>query len=126
MHVEMSIPPTLTLRDLRGIVSAWARAVHAEPADLTVIVTELVTNARNAATPGATLGLQLDCRPGELTIRAQDDGPGFELRSFEPPPLDATRGRGLAMVAQLADLAVETRDGQTTVTARTSATTTIC
>jgi hypothetical protein len=48
MRLEMQVPPTVTLADVRGVVAAWAKAVHAEQGDLLIIVTELLANARDA------------------------------------------------------------------------------
>jgi hypothetical protein len=65
-----------------------------------VVVTELVTNVVEHAGTPCRLGLALDRSGFEVTVRDFRPGPAPRPR---PRPLEARRGRGLHLVASLAD-----------------------
>lgn len=109
------------LRVVRRLASAWAEAVAAEPDDLPLIVTELLSNAVNASPPDGSVIVRLERDPDAWSVTVVDEGPGFRTGSLAIPPAEATRGRGLALVNQLVDaIVVERVDGLTVVTAQRS------
>jgi signal transduction histidine kinase len=74
-----------------------------------------VSNARHAT--GAPVGVELDCRPGEVQVKVSDDGPEFEPRSAAMPSSGAERRWGLPIVARLAEVVIDLRGDRTEVTA---------
>jgi anti-sigma regulatory factor (Ser/Thr protein kinase) len=102
------------VRSLRGRPQAAAQARHTVAAldvpratreALTLIVTELVTNAiRHAgAAPGTAVDLNIATGPGPVRVTVRDRGRGFDPSSLDhrPDPL-AAGGQGLVIVAALA------------------------
>lgn len=72
--------------------------------ELTIVVSELVTNAWRA---GATsVGVACWHEGGELVMQVDDDGPGLNdpFAGYHLPSLDADNGRGLWIARQLADV----------------------
>lgn len=120
MRVVIEVPGTDgQLRVVRRLASAWAEAVSAEPGDLPLIVTELLSNAVNASPPDGSVIVRLDRDPDAWSVTVVDEGPGFRTGSLAIPGPDAIRGRGLALVNQLVDaVVVERVDGLTVVTAQ--------
>jgi anti-sigma regulatory factor (Ser/Thr protein kinase) len=110
------------LRHVRRLVDGWAEAVEADGDTLSIIATELVSNAISASPAADHVVLWLDHVDDEARVSVMDGGPGFDLDSVGPPPVDAVGGRGLAIVDRLADrLEVCRADGHTVVTASTRA-----
>jgi len=71
--------------------------------DLRLVVTELVTNSLEHVTDDASpIGLLLQVADTVVHVEVRDAGPGFSP-SKPQPSLYATRGRGLAIVDELAD-----------------------
>ena len=73
-------------------------------ADAALAVAELVANAREHGSPPVRVDAWVD---GRLVIEVHDGGGGFEARPVwgaHPPAPSGTRGRGLWIVRQLADL----------------------
>src|SRR5689334_14685901 len=67
--------------------------------DVVLVVSELVTNAVEAGASTLGLSLTLDLRGLELVV--EDDAAGWPVRARASP--DASGGRGLNIVEQLAD-----------------------
>ena len=120
MRVVIEVPRSQArLAVIRRLVRAWAQGVGADPDELPLVATELVTNALNAASDDGSVFLRLEHDAASLCLTAIDDGPGFELLSVDSPPPDALRGRGLPLVRAVMDeLRVERVDGHTMVSAR--------
>lgn len=116
--IELS-PEGGQLRHVRRLVQSWSDAVRAEWDTLTLVTTELVSNALAASPPDVPVEITLQLSPHEVSVSVLDAGSGLKTRSFAPPPASSRRGRGLAIVDQLADqLTIDRRDGRTLVTAR--------
>lgn len=100
----------------RSLVAAWLEVVPMEVArrrDVLVVVSELLTNARHYGLAGT---VRVECRAesGRLgvTVRnAEADARVPPKREWTMPDPLAARGRGLAIVARLAD-AVDVRRGR--------------
>ncbi|GGS96126.1 ATP-binding protein [Streptomyces cinerochromogenes] len=86
---------------VRGTLTEWAAAERSD--DVLLCVSELATNALLHGVPagrGFLLRLELH-RDGALRVEVHDSGPG-EVRAPEASP-DSEHGRGLLLVAALAD-----------------------
>ena len=120
LSIELA-PEAGQLKHIRRLVSDWADAVQADPDSLPLIATELVTNAIAVNPPSEPVVVWLDREGDEAHLSVMDGGTGLERRdTFAPPPPDATRGRGLAIVDGLADrLEIHRADGCTVITACT-------
>lgn len=86
----------------------WVAAAIAELAgsrgslladDVVLVVSELVTNSVRAE--ATTIGLELAVAEDRIELEVTDDAPGWP--SVRQPEWDATQGRGLAIVADVAD-----------------------
>jgi anti-sigma regulatory factor (Ser/Thr protein kinase) len=77
-------------------------AIDEEAAAVTqLIVSELVTNAVKHGAPPISLAVAQDC--DDLTITVHDAGTGLSQAPSGPPSLDAECGRGLMLIAAVAD-----------------------
>jgi anti-sigma regulatory factor (Ser/Thr protein kinase) len=84
-------------RQVQAAIRAWA--VPADPADVALLTSELVTNAvRHAAGPVVTL--VVSCSPGQVRVDVHDTS--SVLPATADVPADAESGRGLHLVASLA------------------------
>ena len=83
------------LRGLQATLAARSRLVE----DLELAATELVTNAVRAGAHRIEVELQIVST--QLELRISDDGPG--VPAAKQPSLDRVDGRGLHIVAALAD-----------------------
>jgi len=97
------------LRDVLGDAAhgAGADAAAAGPRavdDLSVVATELVTNAWQAG--AHTVDVWCWHESGEMGVQVDDDGPGLRdpLAGYRRPPSTTVGGRGLWIVRQLSDL----------------------
>jgi anti-sigma regulatory factor (Ser/Thr protein kinase) len=92
----------------REAVEAWGFAGRAD--DVLVCVSELATNALlHGVPPGRGFLLCLRHAAGVLRVEVHDSGPGWPQAPDDDP--DAESGRGLVLVAALADKwDVEVRD----------------
>ena len=119
LSIELA-PEAGQLQHIRRLVSDWARAVSADQESLSLIATELVTNALAATPPTEQVVVWLDSEGGEAQLSVVDAGQGLRAPAFDPPPPTSVRGRGLAIVDRLADrLEIYRADGCTVVTACT-------
>lgn len=88
---------------VRRIVSAQLRYWHLDPLiDRAALgVTELLTNVHQHARPDKTCTVEMELLLDRLTVSVHDHDPRLpELRDADP---SATSGRGLAMLAAVAD-----------------------
>jgi anti-sigma regulatory factor (Ser/Thr protein kinase) len=119
LSIELA-PEAGQLQHIRRLVSNWAEAVRADQDSLSLIATELVTNAIAAAPDSEPVVMWLDHDGDEAQLSVIDSGTGMDQPRFETPPPTSVRGRGLAIVGGLADrVEVQRADGCTVVTACT-------
>jgi anti-sigma regulatory factor (Ser/Thr protein kinase) len=85
-------------RQVRAALLAWETA--ADPADAALLTSELVTNAVQHAA-GPVIMLVITCSCGQLRVDVHDTSAA--LPEMADVPADAERGRGLQLVAALAD-----------------------
>ncbi|KOX04238.1 hypothetical protein ADL04_09235 [Streptomyces sp. NRRL B-3648] len=102
----------------------WTRATlngHPRSEDAELIVTELGTNAVTHTASGDDAGafrVSLTISDRALTIAVTDCGHTKTTPEVQDPPLNATHGRGLVLVAALADsVTVQGDESGRTVTA---------
>jgi len=94
----------------REALMDWAAVERSD--DVLLCVSELATNALlHGVPPGRGFGLRLALHPdGVLRVEIHDSGPGEVRRPDEAPP-ESEHGRGLLLVAAVADKwGVEERD----------------
>jgi anti-sigma regulatory factor (Ser/Thr protein kinase) len=119
LSIELA-PHSGQLKHIRRLVADWAQAVRADRDSLSLIATELVTNALAVTPPTEPVVLWLDHDDVEAQLSVVDAGHGLSAPHFDPPPPTSIRGRGLAIVDRLADrLEIYRADGCTIVTACT-------
>ncbi|MFE0346199.1 ATP-binding protein [Streptomyces griseoluteus] len=105
------------------IARNWIHATlngHPRSDDAALIVTELGTNALTYTASGGAGAFHVTLTVSELTttIAVTDSGRARTTPEIQQPPLNATHGRGLGMVAALADsVTVQGDDSGRTVTA---------
>jgi anti-sigma regulatory factor (Ser/Thr protein kinase) len=108
------------LRSARNWIHA-ALIGHPHSDDAALIVTELGTNALTYTASGHGAGaFHVTLTVSELTttIAVTDSGQARTTPEIQHPPLNATHGRGLGMVAALADnITIQGDDSGRTVTA---------
>ncbi|MFC3571948.1 ATP-binding protein [Streptomyces yaanensis] len=100
--VELQALPS-RIGQVRRIVSAQLRYWHLDPLieRAALGVTELLTNVHRHARPDKTCTVEIELLLDRLTVSVHDHDPRLpELREAGP---SATSGRGLAMVAAVAD-----------------------
>jgi anti-sigma regulatory factor (Ser/Thr protein kinase) len=112
----------------RNVGVARARASEAltqvgvsksDAANALLVVSELVSNAVQAAEPGSLIGLEIFRAGDQVRIAVTNVG-AFALASAQlvPSSADNSRGRGLGIVQMLAqDIGIDTSAGKTTLTA---------
>ncbi|MGW3492971.1 ATP-binding protein [Streptomyces sp. NPDC001020] len=109
--VELQALPS-RIGQVRRIVSAHLRYWHLDPLiDRAALgVTELLTNVHLHAQPDKTCTVEMELLLDRLTVSVHDHDPRLpELRDAD---LSATSGRGLAMVAAVADTWGARPDGE--------------
>lgn len=112
---------SLALGEARAAIESWVAntdgVVDDCVDDLLLIGTELLTNARTAASAGSDIALTCSATQGRVQLAVQNTGAPFSHRPTMPVE-NSPRGRGLAIVAALADLSIdESEDGSVTVRA---------
>jgi anti-sigma regulatory factor (Ser/Thr protein kinase) len=85
-------------RQVQAALRAWA--VPADPADVTLLTSELVTNAVQHAA-GPVITLVVSCSRGQVRVDVHDTS--CVLPEMADVPADAESGRGLHLVAGLSD-----------------------
>ena len=92
--------PALARRSVEEVIAA-AGVANAEKNDLVIIASELVTNA--IAHGSGPVTLSVSCEDSEITVEVSDGDPRVELIDMRPVDATAVGGRGLRIVAALAD-----------------------
>ena len=101
------VPSASSVVGARRRLQAWLEArLPDEPGlveDVVIVANELTTNAERVARTAADLHVSIDDR--RILVDVSDDGAGFDalLPPTHPPPVDTPGGRGLHIVARLAD-----------------------
>ncbi|MCU0306513.1 MAG: ATP-binding protein [Thermoleophilia bacterium] len=110
---EIPAGPGLLLA-CRAEVDAVPGITDAARSDLVLLVGELAGNAvRHAGmVAGEPVGLLIEAVPGVVRVEVRDPGPGFAPRAPARPPDEATTGRGLWLVEQVADRWGAEHDGR--------------
>jgi anti-sigma regulatory factor (Ser/Thr protein kinase) len=103
MTSHRSFPATPeSIREARRFVLDQLAEVPRDTRDqVSLIVSELVTNAIVHAATGYTVALNLDAQT--LTLEVADRGDGRPSPADAPPPAEQQHGRGLLIVTELAD-----------------------
>lgn len=100
----------LELSEARAAIRSWVVAEdglnEALLDDVLLVATELLSNAKTAARPGSTITLGCSAEGGRVEVAVTNAGPLFSHRPVMPAP-GSQRGRGLAIVAAIADLSVD-------------------
>ena len=115
-------PSAAELVDLRHQVRGDAVVRRLSPAakdDLILLLSELATNAIEAARPGSPVTVEVSWQPASVTVAVENFGTPFRLPARPRLP-DSTdmRGRGLAIAAALSTaIHAEHHDGRTRVMA---------
>lgn len=90
--------PALVRRRAVAVLDGWGMAEVAR--DAATVLTELVTNARQAGATRMVVLVEADTAPDLVEVCVWDDAPGVPCKQ-EPDPC-SERGRGLLMVEALA------------------------
>jgi PAS domain S-box-containing protein len=104
---EHVVPSASSVVRARRRLQGWLEARLPEEPDLVedvvIVANELTTNAERVARTAADLHVSIDDR--RVLVDVSDDGAGFDalLPPIHPPPMDTAGGRGLHIVARLAD-----------------------
>ncbi len=109
------------LAEARQKITSWVHATQTVANDylddMLLVATELLTNARAAATEGSSIELSCSASHDRVQVCVQNDGEVFSHRPLVPVE-NSPRGRGLAIVAAVADLSIDdSGDGSVTVRA---------
>ncbi|MGN6868921.1 MAG: anti-sigma factor antagonist [Solirubrobacteraceae bacterium] len=100
VELELARDPAAPAQARAELREALADDVgEADRATLTLLTSELVTNAviHSGASAGDTVRLQITAYPGRVRIEVTDSGSGFELGNLPPRPRDFG-GHGLVVV----------------------------
>ena len=105
-HVELPSAPSSPghARRWAGEALDGSRLSPAEHADVTPLISELVTNAVRHARPAGvdTVVVRLAASPDRIRIEVSDHGAGFSPTGIARPTHDARGGRGLFVVDAIA------------------------
>lgn len=71
--------------------------------DLTLVVSELITNAIVHAKGGREVWLNFELNQTTLRIEIRDSGQTFDFLFVDQPDLENESGRGIAIITELAD-----------------------
>jgi serine/threonine-protein kinase RsbW len=117
VSIRMRLPRDVTSLRLARAVTDEALAACGAGADsrqdVAIALTEACTNAVRHATAAKGFEVNLHVEDGVCTVEVVDQGNGFVLDD-QPvlPPANTIRGRGLYLIAQLADhVEVDTQPG---------------
>lgn len=126
----MNVTSRFHLEPIPAAVRAGRSAVHTDSAladlpeatkrDVSLVLSELVSNAVMASTAGTTpVSVEISRTESTVTIAVVNDGTlQFDDALFAIPGPDATQGRGLGIVHLLSrSVDITSTDGTTTVTA---------
>jgi anti-anti-sigma factor len=101
-RIELDLPrnpsaPGLARAEVRALLTG--RISDSDRATLTLLTSELVTNAVIHPEPGVegAVGLRITAYPDRVRVEVDDAGSGFELQDLEPRPREAG-GHGLIVV----------------------------
>ncbi len=111
---------TLRLSEARTVVSRWlgAHRITELESALHLVITELLSNARQASKSTDPITLRLDLDDEVVDIEVANIGQEFDP-SFDMPDALALGGRGLSLVSAMADsVDVDHSRGRTRVAAR--------
>lgn len=118
--LAMTLAPTVSeLRAVRHAVRGFASTGGFSEWPLTLIVTELLTNAMAASPPDEVIDLRVSCHYDHVRIRVVDRGAGLSSQALvghraSPPSCSEHGGRGLYLIGQLADeFTLDRLDGRT-------------
>ena len=106
IHIELSGGPSAAHAARSAVAAFVARLPEPPPQaivdDLTLLVSELVTNSirHGGVTERGVVHLRLSHRGGTFRVEVEDLGPGFEPRTPSTAP-DRTSGYGLVLVERL-------------------------
>lgn len=113
VELELDRDPTAPARARAELRDALADGVgEADRATLTLLTSELVTNAviHSGADAGDTVWLRITSYPDRVRIEVTDPGSGFEIGNLPPRPRDFG-GHGLVVVEGLSSRWGTTREG---------------
>jgi anti-anti-sigma factor len=101
-RIELELPrnpsaPGLARAEVRAVLPG--RISDSDRATLTLLTSELVTNAVIHPEPGVegTVGLRITAYPDRVRVEVDDTGSGFEIQNLPPRPREAG-GHGLVVV----------------------------
>lgn len=92
--------PALARRTVADWLAGVLSPMRVEDAKL--LVSELVTNAVRHPSQVGQIGLEVGVAARRVRVEVSDPGGGFSRPPANPPPTDATGGRGLLIVDRLA------------------------
>jgi anti-anti-sigma factor len=117
-RIELDLPrnssaPGLARAEVRAVLPG--RISDSDRATLTLLTSELVTNAVIHPEPGVegAVGLRVTAYPDRVRVEVYDDGSGFELEDLPPRPREAG-GHGLIVVDGVSSRWGTTRGGDDT------------
>ena len=124
--VKLEVQPTVREGAVaRRVVSAALQDDHAnaeEVADITLVTSELVTNAVEASSGSEAVSFAMELSDDDVRVSVSNHGDDFESdhgddseSNRKTSDEDDVRGRGLAIVKAIGDVTVEHDDGTTTV-----------
>jgi len=104
----------LNLKAAREHIRHWLGPDHERADDVLLVVTELLTNAREAAEANDEITLSAASWANTIEVAITNPGLPFSVTPTMPDS-QQHRGRGLAIASALADIAVTSANGMTTV-----------
>lgn len=108
----------LHLATIRSDLRAWLGG-HERTADILLVATELLANARAASAPvDSMVAFTARVANGRVELIVTNRGEPFQLGRTVMPTADTLGGRGLAVSTSLSDVEVTTEPPRVTVTAR--------
>ena len=105
-------------RLLRGEIREWCAGQGiSQPLceDVSLLASELFSNAVRASTGPSSIDVRVGRRPGALTVAVRNFGAGFDLASLPGPGPTRSGGRGIAIARLLGSVTVDQAGELTTV-----------